>query len=1487
MRYKISIDYLHKFIQNPFETIQKTNFSFEEFVLHKVLTSTGNKCFEIIRCHLLKHEILNGSKLTPKIEISNKFNFENRSNDVIVTLHPLHFEYLLVGDGKTDLYISKIILDQLVLLYSQNDQKIVNDVKNSFSQSVNYIKNKKIKSTELIEKMREYKKIIEKTTNNFPKTLFHEITEFFKTMMENEFVLKKYFSEIENLYINLLYHPINELRSISLILLNCLYDGNLNGMKQNFFIEKISQVGDNLILDNTFKQENFINDRNEVVERSDLSDFLNYDNDLFMQISIPSPKKYVKNLNHKITFYMLFKTNIGKIQTPGEYDVIIGKLSDYKFVEIQYNKKIVMSRTIVLPCNTSNINIYSISKPDYSDELLTKEIFQHFAVNTIHIIGNNMLTIENSFMANIIGKIKNFDFANLKIMIDFPINDNDVYDNFIHEVVKKYKISDKTIDNNLKKLIKTNNNNLNELIKTTDNNSYNINNKLIELIKNNVNNNFYDYDNDKSNELISNNVNNNSNNNINNKSIELIKNIHTYFVDINSNETIKFNYNHIIDVNSNETVKFNYNYVTNDQQTFFGWEKYIEKLKYIREKYNINMIRLTSKYDILIPLIDVSGEKKQIYKNELLNCGYPNPFLRKLSCEMWKIDPKFIIFTETQMKELKSSLGSCVIPFINDLKPLLSPKFKTIYNLFMSNDELNQLEKQLYAEKYPEKYAEKYTEKYPCGAVFAHQINSPHPSLLHFLYFSPIIFSLTPLNLYDKKYIDLNKKRSLIKKRIGYLLESNNIETIQLNKKENCISDKTFGIVRENVSSKIILLITINISDKSTTIYPDLSNLKLKNKFCDNDIFEVIDIITHKRRLISYSELKKEQIKIDLDSFDIHCLKFALYKEEKNGNFQDEYLHYSFKKCMTLMKNKDVMKGNMVYEKISSSLLHEDEEQFSNFIKTLYNILDEQNEKNIEESLIDLIQTIFFKINKSRELNGRNTMIHGLKVLKNLSYKTDICGQIANMVLKKNELGPIVFITPELGRFSTIGGIGVLMNELTKILSELGNEIIVISPYYNMNKKGEQNYLIKEGIKQIGTVTTTIANEQINCGLHYMRENNIDLYFLHNYTHFPVAYPSFGTEMCLKSTVLFNKSSLQLMIDKQIKPSLVITNDWFTGLVSGYAKNKFDDYFKDCKFFHIIHNFEKGYVGDLYPNFDLTYIHELPPEFLNSPDVTHINLSKCALKCSDNWGTVSKTYMKDILEKSEFSYYLKQYKKPFACSNGISVEHRKESLRKISPSLNHIECKRKLQEKYFKNIDDSIPLFGFIGRICEQKGVHILLKSITQIIEKTNNKCQFIVGGMASMDDPYGIMCIKQMKEMNEKYKNCFWSDPKNFFTDGLLMNLGCDFMCMPSLFEPSGLVQQECFVAGTPVIAFQTGGLKDTVHEYNLRERKGNGLVFQSFSVKDLTFAIQRSLKIYNNKEEYEILRNNASESVLDLLDVAINWCSEFARLKKKIYIF
>ena len=66
------------------------------------------------------------------------------------------------------------------------------------------------------------------------------------------------------------------------------------------------------------------------------------------------------------------------------------------------------------------------------------------------------------------------------------------------------------------------------------------------------------------------------------------------------------------------------------------------------------------------------------------------------------------------------------------------------------------------------------------------------------------------------------------------------------------------------------------------------------------------------------------------------------------------------------------------------------------------------------------------------------------------------------VVFDTNKMGPIVFCTPELGRWSTVGGLGVMVDELSIGLANLGQEVIVISPYYDRNRKGVTGYLAKD-----------------------------------------------------------------------------------------------------------------------------------------------------------------------------------------------------------------------------------------------------------------------------------------------------------------------------------------------------------------------------------------------------------------------------------------
>jgi len=108
----------------------------------------------------------------------------------------------------------------------------------------------------------------------------------------------------------------------------------------------------------------------------------------------------------------------------------------------------------------------------------------------------------------------------------------------------------------------------------------------------------------------------------------------------------------------------------------------------------------------------------------------------------------------------------------------------------------------------------------------------------------------------------------------------------------------------------------------------------------------------------------------------------------------------------------------------------------------------------------------------------------------------------------------------------------------------------------------------------------------------------------------------------------------------------------------------------------------------------------------------------------------------------------------------------------------------------------------------------------------------------------------------------------------------------MPSLFEPGGIVQHEFFVGSTPVIAFETGGLKDTVFEFDPQTEKGNGFTFKDHKVGDYMYAVERAMNVFKNKKKYQVLRKNAFESTIDGADVSRAWNKEFHRLFNKTFI-
>jgi len=87
----------------------------------------------------------------------------------------------------------------------------------------------------------------------------------------------------------------------------------------------------------------------------------------------------------------------------------------------------------------------------------------------------------------------------------------------------------------------------------------------------------------------------------------------------------------------------------------------------------------------------------------------------------------------------------------------------------------------------------------------------------------------------------------------------------------------------------------------------------------------------------------------------------------------------------------------------------------------------------------------------------------------------------------------------------------------------------------------------------------------------------------------------------------------------------------------------------------------------------------------------------------------------------------------------------------------------------------------------------------------------------------------------------------------------GSDLLLMPSHYEPCGLTQLYGLRYGTIPIVRATGGLRDTIEEFDAESRRGNGFVFDSYQAADLLQTVDRALSLFHQKEEWVTLVKKA----------------------------
>lgn len=177
----------------------------------------------------------------------------------------------------------------------------------------------------------------------------------------------------------------------------------------------------------------------------------------------------------------------------------------------------------------------------------------------------------------------------------------------------------------------------------------------------------------------------------------------------------------------------------------------------------------------------------------------------------------------------------------------------------------------------------------------------------------------------------------------------------------------------------------------------------------------------------------------------------------------------------------------------------------------------------------------------------------------------------------------------------------------------------------------------------------------------------------------------------------------------------------------------------------------------------------------------------------------------------------------------------------------HISQKRIQQlNKQIHQKDKNSFLFGFIGRMCEQKGVKELLEAFTIVLQK--HDCKLILIGEGSLDryiDDY----IQNHNLFSNIIKKGFVNHNEVYEYLSVL-----DSLVLPSHHEGLGTIVLESLYCGTPVLASKVGGIPEIIQEGY------NGLLFSPYSIEGIKNSM---ITIIEDAILFRELKHNALESV------------------------
>jgi starch synthase len=256
-----------------------------------------------------------------------------------------------------------------------------------------------------------------------------------------------------------------------------------------------------------------------------------------------------------------------------------------------------------------------------------------------------------------------------------------------------------------------------------------------------------------------------------------------------------------------------------------------------------------------------------------------------------------------------------------------------------------------------------------------------------------------------------------------------------------------------------------------------------------------------------------------------------------------------------------------------------------------------------------------------------------------------------------------------------------------------------------------------------------------------------------------------------------------------------------------------------------------------------------------------LNFLKGALVFSDFITTVSRKYSQEI-QTAEYGFGLEGVLKARAGTvtgilNGVdynewSPETDKFIVAHYSPQdlSGKAKCKQDLLSEFgVTNADPKLPVIGIISRFAAQKGFDL----IAQVADRLARE-EMIVVALGTGDKEYEDLFRRLNKQFPQKFAVKVAFDNKIAHK----IEAGSDMFLMPSRYEPCGLNQIYSLKYGTVPVVRATGGLDDTIENWDPHTRKGTGFKFTEYSGEALLATIRAAINAHHDREGWQALMRN-----------------------------